>query len=112
LRGLTFQRQRPISLTYKGVALDVGYRIDLVVDGNVLVELKTVDALLPIHMAQVITYLRLSGLPVGLLVNQCPGPQVRTQALVAACVLLHSFPPCVFFSARQPRPLIFAFLYC
>jgi GxxExxY protein len=69
LRGLTFERQRVMSLAYKGASLDVGYRIDLIVDCRVLVELKTVDSLLPIHMAQVITYLRLSGLPVGLLVN-------------------------------------------
>jgi GxxExxY protein len=69
IRHLTFVRQRPISLTYKGISLDAGYRVDLVVNSSVLVELKTVDTLLPIHMAQVITYLRLSGLPVGLLVN-------------------------------------------
>jgi GxxExxY protein len=69
LRSLIFERQRPMPLTYKGISLDGGYRIDLVVDDCVLVELKTVDTLLPIHLAQVITYLRLSRLPVGLLVN-------------------------------------------
>jgi GxxExxY protein len=68
-RGLAFERQRVIPLVYKGRALDAGYRIDLIVDGRVLVELKAVDALLPVHAAQIITYLRLSGIPVGLLVN-------------------------------------------
>jgi GxxExxY protein len=69
VQGLAFERQRVIPLTYKGAVLDCGYRIDLVVGDCVLVELKTVDVLLPIHAAQVITYLKLSALPVGLLVN-------------------------------------------
>jgi GxxExxY protein len=54
---------------YKGVNLECGYRADLVVEGCVLVELKTVERLLPIHVAQTITYLRLSAIPVGLLVT-------------------------------------------
>jgi len=58
-----------LPLSYKGVHLDCGYRADLIVEGSVLVELKTVDRLQPIHLAQVITYLRLSGIPVGLLVT-------------------------------------------
>jgi GxxExxY protein len=69
MRGLRFERQRPMPLSYKGISLECGYRLDLVVDHSVLVEFKTVDALLPIHVAQIITYLRLSQLPVGLLVN-------------------------------------------
>ncbi len=69
IRGLSFERQLPMPLIYKGVSLECGYRVDLVVEHCVLVELKTVDALLPVHVAQVITYLRLSKLPVGLLVN-------------------------------------------
>jgi GxxExxY protein len=56
-------------LIYKGMSLECGYRIDLMVNKRVLVELKTVEVLLPIHIAQVITYLKLSRLPVGLLVN-------------------------------------------
>lgn len=55
-RGLSFERQRPMPLSYKGIFLECGYRIDLVVADCVLVELKTGDALLPIHLAQVITY--------------------------------------------------------
>src|SRR5579859_5577217 len=68
-RGMSFERQRPMPLMYKGISLECGDRIDLVVGSSVLVELKAVEALLPAHLAQVITYLRLSRLPVGLLVN-------------------------------------------
>lgn len=68
-RGIAFERQRALPMTYKGVRLDCGYRLDLVVRGSILLELKVVERLLPIHEAQVITYLRLSRLPVGLLVN-------------------------------------------
>jgi GxxExxY protein len=68
-RGLKFEQQRPLAVDYKGVRLDCGYRLDLVVEESILLELKAVERLLPIHEAQVITYLRLSRLPVGLLVN-------------------------------------------
>ena len=69
LRGLRFERQRPIPLVYKDVRLDCGFRADLVVEECVLVELKTVEELLPVHSAQVHTYLRLAAIDVGLLVN-------------------------------------------
>ncbi|WP_146647450.1 GxxExxY protein [Labilithrix luteola] len=68
-RGLPFERQRPIPVVYKGVRVECGYRLDLIVGDGVLVELKAVERLLPIHEAQVITYLRLAELSVGLLVN-------------------------------------------
>ena len=68
-RGLKFVRQRPLAVSYKGVHLDCGYRLDVVVAESILLELKAVERLLPIHEAQVITYLRLSRLPVGLLVH-------------------------------------------
>lgn len=68
-RGLKFERQLPLPISYKGAQLDCGYRLDMVVGDSVLLELKAVERLLPIHQAQVITYLRLSQLPVGLLVN-------------------------------------------
>ncbi|MEK7692815.1 MAG: GxxExxY protein, partial [Chloroflexota bacterium] len=55
--------------SYKSVQLDCGYRLDLVVEDSVLVELKSVDKLLPLHEAQLLTYLRLTDLPVGLLIN-------------------------------------------
>ena len=56
-------------IVYEGEKLDAGYRLDLVIDGAVIVEIKSVDALAPIHDAQVLTYLKLSGLRVGLLMN-------------------------------------------
>ncbi len=68
-RGARFERQKPIPLNYKDVKLDCGYRADLVVGDAVLVELKAVETLLPIHEAQLLRYLRLSGLPAGLLIN-------------------------------------------
>ena len=69
LRGVTFDRQYPLPVKYKGVRLDAGYRIDLLVMGQVVVELKAVDTLHPIHEAQLITYLKLGNWPVGLLIN-------------------------------------------
>ena len=69
LAGLKFERQKPLPVAYKGVQLDCGYRLDLVVGDKLIVELKTVQELLPIHEAQLLTYLKLSSLAVGLLVN-------------------------------------------
>ena len=69
LRGLSFRRQVDLPVRYKGILLDCGYRIDLIVEERVLVELKSVEKLLPIHEAQLMTYLKLSGLRVGLLIN-------------------------------------------
>jgi len=66
---IEFARQVPLSVTYKGTQLDCGYRMDIVVANEVLVEVKSVDRLLPIHDAQVLTYLKLSGLKVALLMN-------------------------------------------
>ena len=69
LRGLSFERQKPLPLEYKGIKLDCGYRIDIVVENKVILELKCVDAIAPVHEAQLLTYLRLSGLKVGLILN-------------------------------------------
>ena len=66
---LTVLRQVPLPVLYKEVKLDAGYRLDLVVEGQLIVELKTVEKLLPIHEAQLLTYLKLSGLRTGLLLN-------------------------------------------
>ena len=68
-RGYALERELAIPLVYKGVHVDAGYRLDLIVNRRVLVELKAVERLAPLHTAQVITYLRLSGLRVGLLMN-------------------------------------------
>jgi GxxExxY protein len=69
IRGLRFERQVPIPVEYKGVKLDCGYRADLVVVNAILVELKAIDSLLSIHEAQLLSYLKLSGLKIGLLIN-------------------------------------------
>ncbi|WP_437754934.1 GxxExxY protein [Sorangium sp. So ce1389] len=69
LRSLSFERQRPLPLIYKGVHLECGYRLDVVVGGSLLVEVKAVERLLPVHEAQVLTYLRLTRLPAALIVN-------------------------------------------
>jgi GxxExxY protein len=69
LRGVNHQVQLPVPLAYKGILIEVGYRADMVVEEKLLIELKAVDQLLPVHTAQVITYLRLKKFPLGLLVN-------------------------------------------
>jgi GxxExxY protein len=61
--------QKEIPLTYKGLALESGFRADLIVENRVLIELKSVDQLLPVHTAQVLTYLKLTGLRTALLIN-------------------------------------------
>ncbi|MDG6027894.1 MAG: GxxExxY protein [Candidatus Brocadia sp.] len=69
LRGLKFERQRNLPLEYKGIKLDCGYRIDIVVEEKVILELKVVDTITPIHEAQLLTYLKLSGIEIGLIIN-------------------------------------------
>lgn len=69
LNELAFERQKELPVTYKSVRLDCGYKIDIVVERLVVVELKTVEKLLPIHEAQLLTYLKLSNLSLGLLIN-------------------------------------------
>lgn len=68
-RKLRFVTQRAIPIVYKGTHVNAGYRIDLIVEDLVVVEIKSVAALLPVHQAQVLTYLSLTGCPVGLLIN-------------------------------------------
>ncbi len=69
LNEIRFAMQVPLSVAYKGVKIDCGYRMDLVVDGQILIELKSVEKLLPIHDAQLLSYLKLSGIPQGFLIN-------------------------------------------
>lgn len=69
LRKIDFERQKPLPLEYKGHSLDCGYRLDLLVLNEIVVEIKAVDSLLPIHKAQLLTYLKLGGWKVGLLIN-------------------------------------------
>ena len=66
---IAYRRQVPLPVFYKGVQLECGYRMDVVVEHRLVVEIKAVERLLPIHEAQMLTYLRLSGLPIALLLN-------------------------------------------
>jgi len=69
LHNLKFERQSPLPLEYKGIKLDCGYRMDIVVEEKVVLELKVVDTIAPIHETQLLTYLRLSCMKVGLIIN-------------------------------------------
>lgn len=68
-RGLTVERQKPIPIHYAGIRFDEGFRADLIVEGGLLIELKSVENLAAVHGKQVLTYLRLLDLPLGLLIN-------------------------------------------
>jgi GxxExxY protein len=67
--GIPFKLQHPLPVEYKGIKLDCGYRVDLFIDNEIIVELKSVDKVLPIHQAQLLTYMKLSGISIGLLMN-------------------------------------------
>lgn len=69
LRGLRVRSQVPVPVVYKGIGLDCGYRIDLLVNDEVVVELKAIDALAPVHEAQLLSYMKLAGKRRGLLIN-------------------------------------------
>jgi len=69
LRKITYEKQKSLPVFYKGIELDCGYRMDLVVDSRVIVELKCVEKIAPVHEAQLLTYLRLAGIRVGLILN-------------------------------------------
>jgi GxxExxY protein len=67
--GILFQMEVALPVRYKDILLDCGYRIDLLVRGELIVEIKSVEALLPIHQAQILTYMRLANVPIALLIN-------------------------------------------
>ena len=69
VRGIPFEREYPLPLEYKGIRLQCGYRLDLLVAGAVVVEVKSIENLAPIHESQLLTYLRLGGWRMGLLIN-------------------------------------------
>ena len=69
LRGIPFECQKRLPVDYKGVLIECGYKLDLLVDNELIVELKAVDELHPIHQAQLLTYLKLTDLRLGLLIN-------------------------------------------
>lgn len=68
-RGLRVETQFPLPVTYEGVRVDLGYRLDLLVENEIVVELKAIETVLPVHKAQLLSYLRLGGKRVGLLIN-------------------------------------------
>ena len=69
LRGIPYERQSELPIEYKGVKLDCGYRLDVVVSSQLILELKACERLEPIHEAQLLTYLKLTGIKLGLLIN-------------------------------------------
>ncbi|MFC1830213.1 GxxExxY protein [Thermodesulfobacteriota bacterium] len=69
IQHLSLERQKPLPLSYKGIKLDCGYRLDIVVKNAIILELKSCEKIEPIHKAQLLTYLKLSGLKLGLILN-------------------------------------------
>lgn len=69
LQAIPFERQMTLPVEYKGIKLDLGYRIDMIADKKVVVEFKCVEKILPVHEAQLLTYMKLSRIPVGLIIN-------------------------------------------
>jgi GxxExxY protein len=69
LRQIPFEREKPLPLEYKGAKLDCGYRLDFLIANSVVVEVKAAEGLLPIHQAQLLTYMKLGGWKVGLIIN-------------------------------------------
>lgn len=67
--GIVFERQKELPVNYKGITLNCGYRIDILVEKQIIIELKSVEALLPVHTAQIMTYMKLSNHSLGLLIN-------------------------------------------
>jgi len=94
--GLRVEQQKPLPLIYREVKLDCGYRLDLLVEGEVIVEIKAMDSLAPIHEAQLMSYLKLSGCRVGLLINF--NVTVLKDGIRR---IVNDFPD----SLRSPRPL-------
>jgi GxxExxY protein len=68
-KGLTAERQKPVPVIYKDIRLDCGYRLDLLIANKVIVELKSVPLIAPVHEAQILTYMRFSNIKTGLLIN-------------------------------------------
>jgi len=95
-RGLKIERQKPLAVVYRDVKLDCGYRLDIFVEESVIVEIKVVDHLAPIHKAQLLSYLRLSECKVGLLIN------FNVNVLKSGVIrMVNNFPD----SQRSLRPL-------
>lgn len=67
--GLSFERQKPVPIVYKEIKLECGYRLDILVENEIIIEIKSVDSISPLHQAQVLTYLKFSNKRLGLLLN-------------------------------------------
>lgn len=67
--GLFVEKQKPLPLIYEEVKLEIGYRVDIIVENKVIIEVKSIDALNDVHLAQILTYLKLSGCKLGMLIN-------------------------------------------
>jgi GxxExxY protein len=67
--GLRIERQKPVPVVYKNIKLDCGYRIDILVEKSVIIELKSTDSIIPVHEAQILTYMKLANKNIGLLIN-------------------------------------------
>ena len=68
-KGLTVYRQKPIPVIYKQIMMDCGYRLDLLVEKKAIVEVKSIDFIIPVHEAQILTYMRFANIKIGLLIN-------------------------------------------
>jgi GxxExxY protein len=68
-KGFYVERQKPVPVTYKSISLEYGYRIDVLVEGSVIVELKSIDGFAPVHEAQILTYMKFAKIKTGLLIN-------------------------------------------
>jgi GxxExxY protein len=68
-RDLKVERQKPLPVIYKDIKLEIGYRVDILVENSILIELKTVDTIIPVHVAQILTYMKFSDIKTGLLIN-------------------------------------------
>lgn len=69
LNGINFEQQKPVSIKYKSLEVEAAFRVDLLIEGSLIVELKSVDKILPIHKAQLLSYLKLSNVKLGLIIN-------------------------------------------
>ena len=69
IKGLNLERQKAVPVVYKSIKLDCGYRLDLLVENKIIIEIKSIDAMAPVHEAQILTYMKFSGVNVGLLIN-------------------------------------------
>jgi len=68
-KGFKVERQKPLPVIYNNIKLDAGYRIDLLIEGSIIIEIKSIDEIAPIHRAQLMTYLKLTNIKLGLLIN-------------------------------------------